>query len=108
MLTSLKKHLRDSNDTLRSEFVIEILHSRKEVNLVNYSPLRYPGGKSKIAPLIRLIMEKAEESRDIYIEPFAGGAGVALSLLIEGTVDQIVINDYDKAVYSFLCRQPTA
>lgn len=46
-------------------------------------------------------MEKAEESRDIYIEPFAGGAGVALSLLIEGTVDQIVINDYDKAVYSF-------
>ena len=101
MLTSLKKHLRDSNDTLRSEFVIEILHSRKEVNLVNYSPLRYPGGKSKIAPLIRLIMEKADESRDIYIEPFAGGAGVALSLLIEGTVDQIVINDYDKAVYSF-------
>ena len=101
MLTSLKKHLRDSNDTLRSEFVIEILHSRKEVNLVNYSPLRYPGGKSKIAPLIRLIMEKAEESRNIYIEPFAGGAGVALSLLIEGTVDQIVINDYDKAVYSF-------
>lgn len=68
---------------------------------MNYSPLRYPGGKSKIAPLIRLIMEKAEESRDIYIEPFAGGAGVALSLLIEGTVDQIVINDYDKAVYSF-------
>ena len=64
---------------------------------MNYSPLRYPGGKSKIAPLIRLIMEKAEESRDIYTEPFAGGAGVALSLLIEGTVDQIVINDYDKA-----------
>ena len=50
---------------------------------MNYSPLRYPGGKSKIAPLIRLIMEKAEESRNIYIEPFAGGAGVALSLLID-------------------------
>lgn len=71
------------------------------MNLVNYSPLRYPGGKSKIAPLIRLIIEKTGDSGITYIEPFAGGAGVALSLLIEGSVDQIVINDYDKAIYSF-------
>ena len=68
---------------------------------MNYSPLRYPGGKSKIAPLIRLIIEKTGGSDITYIEPFAGGAGVALSLLIEGAVDQIVINDYDKAIYSF-------
>jgi len=68
---------------------------------VNYSPLRYPGGKSKIAPLIRLIIEKNGGPDITYIEPFAGGAGVALSLLIEGAVDQIVINDYDKAIYSF-------
>jgi len=68
---------------------------------VNYSPLRYPGGKSKIAPLIRLIIEKTGDTGITYIEPFAGGAGVALSLLIEGSVDQIVINDYDKAIYSF-------
>ena len=71
------------------------------MNLVNYSPLRYPGGKSKIAPLIRLIIEKTGSSDITYIEPFAGGAGVALSLLIEGVVDQVVINDYDKAIYSF-------
>lgn len=68
---------------------------------MNYSPLRYPGGKSKIAPLIRLIIEKAGGSEITYIEPFAGGAGVALSLLIEGAVKQIIINDYDKAIYSF-------
>lgn len=74
---------------------------RREVNLVNYSPLRYPGGKSKIAPLIRIIIEKTGASDITYIEPFAGGAGVALNLLIEGTVNQIVINDYDKALYSF-------
>lgn len=71
------------------------------MNLVNYSPLRYPGGKSKIAPLIRLVIEKTGSPGITYIEPFAGGAGVALSLLIEGTVGQIVINDYDKAIYSF-------
>ncbi len=68
---------------------------------MNYSPLRYPGGKSKIAPLIRLIIERNMSCDTTYIEPFAGGAGVALSLLIEGTVNNIVINDYDKAIYSF-------
>ena len=68
---------------------------------MNYSPLRYPGGKSKIAPLIRLIIKKTGNSGITYIEPFAGGAGVALSLLIEGDVNKIVINDYDKAIYSF-------
>lgn len=68
---------------------------------MNYSPLRYPGGKSKIAPLIRLIIENNQEQNITYIEPFAGGAGVALDLLLSGAVKQIVINDYDKAIYSF-------
>lgn len=68
---------------------------------MNYSPLRYPGGKSKIAPLIRLSIQQAGLNNATYIEPFAGGAGVALALLLEGTVNQIVINDYDKAIYSF-------
>lgn len=71
------------------------------MSLVNYSPLRYPGGKNKIAPLVRLIIEKSGLADNTYIEPFAGGAGVALSLLLDGTVKQIVINDYDKAIYSF-------
>lgn len=68
---------------------------------MNYSPLRYPGGKSKIAPLIRLIIQNNQEQNITYIEPFAGGAGVALDLLLSGAVKQIVINDYDKAIYSF-------
>ncbi len=72
-----------------------------EVNRLNYSPLRYPGGKSKLATLIYLIMQNTENDCRTYIEPFAGGAGVALSLLLENKVDKIVINDYDKAIYSF-------
>lgn len=68
---------------------------------MNYSPLRYPGGKSKIAPLIKLIIQSLEQPEVTYIEPFAGGAGVALSLLLDGVVKQIIINDYDKAIYSF-------
>ena len=67
---------------------------------MNYSPLRYPGGKSKIAPFVSLLIEKCNLKGCTYVEPFAGGAGVALSLLFEGTVTDIVINDYDKAIYS--------
>lgn len=67
---------------------------------MNYSPLRYPGGKSKLAPLVKAIINNNLENTDTYIEPFAGGAGVALSLLFDGVVERIVLNDYDKAIYS--------
>ena len=65
-----------------------------------YSPLRYPGGKGKLAPFMGLMIRKMNIQGGTYIEPFAGGAGVALMLLMEGYVENIVINDYDKAIYS--------
>lgn len=67
----------------------------------NPSPLRYPGGKYKISRLIELLINKAGDSSSIYIEPFAGGAGVALDLLRRNIVSEIVINDFDRAVSSF-------
>jgi len=36
-----------------------------------------------------------------YIEPYAGGAAVALHLLLETNLPQIIINDIDQAIYSF-------
>lgn len=66
-----------------------------------YSPLRYPGGKTILFPFF---VKKIEESglRDVtYVEAFAGGAGAALALLFNEVVDHIVINDLDKAIYSF-------
>ncbi|MCI8326048.1 MAG: DNA adenine methylase [Clostridia bacterium] len=67
---------------------------------MNYSPLRYPGGKAKITPLVNLLMESSGVKNGTYIEPFAGGAGVALALLFNNQTDRIVINDYDVAIYS--------
>lgn len=64
------------------------------------SPLRYPGGKSKISNLVELIIKKSNVN-GTYIEPFAGGAGIALYLLLNNIVNEIVINDSDKAIYSF-------
>jgi DNA adenine methylase len=65
------------------------------------SPLRYPGGKNKIFPFVELVIKKANINNCVYIEPFAGGAGIALNLLLSKQVEQIVINDYDRAIYSF-------
>ncbi len=59
----------------------------------NYSPLRYPGGKSALYPAIANIIESNNMKHCIYIEPFAGGANIAWSLLINGIVDYIIIND---------------
>lgn len=67
----------------------------------NYSPLRYPGGKAKLSPFIDYLIQNQLEGITTYIEPFAGGAGVALDLLLNESVERIIINDYDKAIYSF-------
>lgn len=71
------------------------------MDTVNHSPLRYPGGKAKIAPLVKLIVKNLLFSEVTYIEPFAGGAGIALDLLLEGVAERVIINDSDKAIYSF-------
>lgn len=67
----------------------------------NPSPLRYPGGKYKISKLIALLLSKAGDNCSTYIEPFAGGAGIAIDLLLRDVVAQIVINDSDPAIASF-------
>lgn len=66
-----------------------------------YSPLRYPGGKGKLEAFMELLIEKTGHLGGIYIEPFAGGAGIALELLEKNIVNEIVINDLDKGIYSF-------
>lgn len=68
---------------------------------MNYSPLRYPGGKARIAPMIHELIKNTSPKISIYCEPFCGGAGVALYLLINNLVDYIEINDFDCAIYSF-------
>ena len=65
-----------------------------------YSPLRYPGGKNKLAKFIALIFEK-NNINGHYVEPYAGGASVALHLLINECVKEVTINDLDRAIYAF-------
>lgn len=62
------------------------------------SPLRYPGGKSK---LIEYIYSKLNPNKlDTFVEPFCGGANVGLSFLNAKVINRLILNDLDFGVYS--------
>lgn len=65
------------------------------------SPLRYPGGKSCLYDLTAHILRLNRLERAHYAEPYAGGAGLALSLLFEGQVSDIHLNDVDRSIWAF-------
>jgi len=65
-----------------------------------YTPLRYPGGKTKLYDEIKPLLHSVGDSA-VYVEPFAGGAGLALKLLFYGDAESIVLNDIDENIYSF-------
>jgi DNA adenine methylase len=65
-----------------------------------YSPLRYPGGKNKLSAFIAKICVD-NNINGHYVEPYSGGASVALFLLMEGVVEKITINDRDRSIYAF-------
>ena len=73
------------------------------------TPLRYPGGKGKLTDYIKLVFEQNELLDGHYIEPYAGGAGIALNLLMHNYASCIHLNDLNKAVFTFwdvLLRDP--
>ncbi len=69
--------------------------------LVHFTPLRYPGGKAKLAAYVKEIIKQNKLYDSEYAEPYAGGAGIALELLFQEYVQQIRINDVSRHVYSF-------
>ena len=69
--------------------------------LKNYSPLRYPGGKNKLSDYVIKLIEYNNLNNATYIEPYAGGCAVALKLLLEGHVNNIIINDFDRSIFAF-------
>ena len=66
---------------------------------ITKSPLRYPGGKTQLTAYVRNIL-KENNINGFYIEPFAGGAGIAIDLLLSNDVQSIAINDYDPSIYA--------
>ncbi|EIQ5681533.1 DNA adenine methylase [Salmonella enterica subsp. enterica serovar Newport] len=66
-----------------------------------YSPLRYPGGKSKLTAYVLEIMKLNGLEGGTYVEPFAGGCAIAWYLLLNKHVRKVYINDLDPAIHAF-------
>lgn len=65
------------------------------------SPLRYPGGKARLAPYLARVLASQSTAIDTYCEPYAGGAGAGLQLLLDGHVSKLIINDLNPGVAAF-------
>ncbi len=75
------------------------------------SPLRYPGGKSALYARLREVIRSNGLAGCTYVEPYAGGAGAGLGLLVTGQVSRVVINDLDHAIAAFwklVVKEPNA
>lgn len=69
--------------------------------LIHFTPLRYPGGKAKLAAYVKALMKDNGLLDGEYVEPYAGGAAIALELLFHEYVSRIHINDVSKLVHAF-------
>lgn len=65
------------------------------------SPLRYPGGKAALGRFFGELIESSRPRRRLYAEPFAGGGGAALHLLVNEYVDSIWLSDLDRSLVAF-------
>lgn len=69
--------------------------------LRHFTPLRYPGGKGKLAAFVKQLMRCNELLDGEYVEPYAGGAAIALELLLHEYVSHIHINDISRPIHAF-------
>ncbi|WP_081862348.1 DNA adenine methylase [Cupriavidus sp. SK-3] len=65
------------------------------------TPLRYPGGKQRLTPFVLELLEANDLVGGNYVEPYAGGAGVAMELLLNGHVKRVHLNDSSFPIYAF-------
>lgn len=74
---------------------------KMKTSRVDVSPLRYPGGKRKLSGLIGSVVEEVAGRPSLFVEPFAGGAAVAIDLLENNLVERIALSDLDELVAAF-------
>jgi DNA adenine methylase len=75
------------------------------------TPLRYPGGKGRLTQYVCDLVSMNNLVGGHYVEPYAGGAGIAIALMYLEYVSRIHLNDLNKSVFAFwksVCEEPEA
>ena len=65
------------------------------------TPLRYPGGKTIFTDYFQSYIEINQLQNTIYAEPYCGGSGAAIKLLLDGSISKVVLNDANFSIYAF-------
>jgi DNA adenine methylase len=65
------------------------------------TPLRYPGGKARLARYVMNVVDMNALVGGHYVEPYAGGAAIGLTMLYLERVGHIHLNDLNRAVHAF-------
>lgn len=79
----------------------QVIETRKVSPSGHFSPLRYPGGKGKLAQFVAEVIRANGLQDGMYVEPYAGGAAVAFELLLTGVVRRVEINDLSLPIFAF-------
>jgi DNA adenine methylase len=88
----IEKHIREQLALLAD--------TTKVVNVASVpqrSPFRYPGGKTWLVPRIRQWLVSIPKPK-CFIEPFAGGAIVGLTVAFEKYADEVILVEKDEQV----------
>lgn len=62
------------------------------------SPFRYPGGKTWLVPRLRLWLYSLHYKPAVFLESFAGGASIGLTVAFENLADEVVLVEKDHQV----------
>ena len=90
-----------TNDPASQYSLFGGLSPDKAVNVASVphrSPFRYPGGKTWLVPRIRQWLQSLETKPKQFLEPFAGGAIVGLSVAFEQLAERVILVELDEDV----------
>jgi DNA adenine methylase len=84
-----------------AEISQDILPNNNVVNVASVpqrSPFRYPGGKTWLVPTIRHWLNSLDKKPTKFIEPFAGGGIISLTVAFEDLAKKVVMVELDEQV----------
>ena len=83
------------------EFPLSPIPAANVAAVPQRSPLRYPGGKTWLVPHVRAWLKTTGAPHPLIVEPFAGGAVVSLTAVMEGLADRAFMLERDSDVAAF-------
>lgn len=67
-------------------------------SVLHRSPFRYPGGKTWLVPRVREWLASLPQHPALFVEPFAGGGIVSLTVAAENLADHVLMVELDNQV----------